>query len=158
MIEIATDIKNTCPKCKQYIGEYLRPATPDSLQELKGLKLFDIFKSRLYAIKKPRSVKQLNTYWACCKFVAELLSDHENIFSKEDIDFKAKIRAAKSKKELIKRFQVISGIAYIEPISISFANLKHLDACRYFDVALKFMANAVGLEDKPLPKDRKSVV
>lgn len=147
MIEIATDIRNECPKCSQYIGEFLRPCTEDSKESIKGLKLYQIVKAKLYGIKKPRSVKQLNTYWSCCALVAELLSDQDNIFSADDIDFKAKIRVAKSEPRLMKRFQVINGIAYIEPISIAFKNLKHLDACRYFDKALNFMAKAVGLED-----------
>lgn len=147
MIEIAADIRNQCPRCKHYIGEHLRPSTPDCLKELKGLKLFQTVRTKIYGLKKPRSVKQLGTYWACCSLVAEMLSDHENQFNADDIDFKTKIRVAKSEPRLIKRFQVINGVSYIEPISIAFASLRHLDACRYFDKAFKVMAQAVKLDD-----------
>jgi len=147
MIEIATDIRNECPKCKANIGYYLRPSTLDCHRELGGLRLYQTVKAKIYGLKKPRSVKQLNTYWSVCALVAEMLSDHKNQFTADDIDFKAKIRVAKSEPRLMKRFQVINGVSYVEPISIAFANLSHLDACNYFDKAFKVMAQALKLED-----------
>lgn len=51
-----------------------------------------------------------------------------------------KIRIAKKKPALIKRFKVISGMTYMQPISTSFDNMKHLEACKYYDLAIPEMA------------------
>ena len=146
MIEIPVQLNDKCLICKQSFGYYYLPHGEEAQEKSKVHKLFQILKAKFWGIKKPRSVAQLNTYFACCNTVAELLSDHENILSKDDVDFDTKTRVAKNNPSMIKRFKVIGGITYIEPISISFENLKHLEACNFFDAAFQVMATAVRLE------------
>jgi len=150
MIEIPTQIRSECPVCNTGFGLYFLPYGDQASDKAKEYKQFQILKSRFWGIKKPRSVKQLNQYWACCGLLAELLSDHENIMSKGDVDFRIKTTVTKENPSMIKRFQVVGGVTYIEPISISFANMKHLEACKYFEKAFKTMADWVGVEKDKL--------
>jgi hypothetical protein len=115
-----------------------------------------ICESKIVGSKKGRSIKQLNLYWKCCDVIAELLSDHENIWDKADIDFEVKIRATKKKPALIKRFKVVSGMTYMEPISTSFANMKNLEACNFYDIALSEMAEMVEMTIEDLVALAKS--
>lgn len=135
---------NECPICKQGFGYFLLPFDDDSKEKIKGFKLFQILKSKFWGVSKPRSVLQLNTYWACCKYIAVQTSDHENILSRNDVDFTVKMRVAKDNPGMIKRFKMIDGIVYVEPISVAFQNMKHLEACHYFDKAFALMGDMVG--------------
>lgn len=131
MIEIALQIKN------DYL---LHPFSIEDLDKLKEFKPNQVVIGKIKGAKKPRSLAQINLYWSCCTVMAELLSDHNNIWDKADIDFEVKIRAAKKKPALIKRFKVVSGLTYMEPISTSFANMKNLEACNFYTIALSEMA------------------
>ena len=150
MIEIPTQLKNSCPICGQNFGLYYFPYGDEAQEMSKGYKLFQILKSKFWGIAKPRSVKQLNTYFACCKLSSEILSDHNNIFSKEDIDFEVKTRVAKDNPSMIKRFKMISGVMYIEPISVAFRNMKHLEACKFFDKGFPIMGKMVQMDSEEL--------
>jgi len=125
------------------IGLHYLPYGDEAIEKSKEFTLYQILDSKITGSKKARSIKQLNLYWKCCDTVAELLSDHENILDKGDVDFEVKIRVAKKKPAMIKRFKVMGGITYMEPISTSFANMKHLEACQYYDPAIKEMGKMV---------------
>lgn len=150
MIEIQTQLLSNCPLCGQNFGLFYLPHGDESVEESKKYKLNQILKSKFWGISKPRSVKQINTYFACCKLVSEMVSDHENIFTKEDIDFEIKTKVSKDHPAMIKRFKMISGIMYIEPISIAFRNMRHLIACRFFDFAFPIMAEMVQMDSEEL--------
>lgn len=150
MIEIPVQLRHKCPICDQGFGWYYLAHGDEAQEKSKAHTLYQILRAKISGIKKPRSVPQLNTYWACCTLVAELLSDHENIFSKEDIDFKTKIRVARKKPAIIKRFISDKGVVFMEPISIAFANMNHLEACGYFDIAFPVMGAMVELEAEDL--------
>lgn len=139
-ISIPTQIKDTCPICGNTFGLYYLPCGDEAQEKSKEFLPNQICENKIIGSKKGRSITQLNLYWACCGIMAELLSDHDNIWDKADIDFEIKIRIAKKKPALIKRFKVVSGMTYMEPISTSFANMKHLEACKYYDLALPEMA------------------
>lgn len=150
MIEIQTQLLTNCPLCGQNFGLFYLPHGDESIEESKKYKLNQILKNKISGIAKPRSIEQLNTYWACCKLVAELVSDHNNIFSKNDIDFEVKTKVSKNHPSMIKRFKMISGIMYIEPISIAFKNMKHLTACNFFDKAFPVMGDMVQMSPEEL--------
>lgn len=150
VIEIPTQLLNACPLCRQSFGLFYLPYGDEATEKTKTYKLYQILKSRFWGIAKPRSVKQLNLYFSACGFIAEMLSDHNNILSKEDIDFDVKIRVAKENPSMIKRFKVVSGITYVEPISVAFKNMKHLTACKYFDKAFPIMGKMVEIETEEL--------
>lgn len=118
----------------------LVPFSIEDQEILREFKNNQILKSKLSGTTKKRSLTQLNLYWKVCSIMAELLSDHNNIWDKADIDFEVKIRAAKKKPALIKRFKSVAGVVYLEPISTSFANMKHLEACNFYNIALSEMA------------------
>lgn len=150
MIEIPTQLLNVCPLCNQSFGLFFMPHGDEAQEESKAYKLYQILKSKFWGIAKPRSVIQLNLYWACCKLVSELLSDHENILDESDIDFDIKIRIAKKKPAMIKRFKFVNGIYHMAYISVAFRNMKHLEACKYFDSAFPMLGKDVGMDEDEL--------
>lgn len=111
-----------------------------------------IVTAQLTGFKKPRSLQQLRLYWACCNTVAENLEGQ----TKDDIDFETKIQVAKQHPGLIKRFKSIGGIVYMEPISISYQNMSHLEANRYFDLAFPVMAKMIGVSEQELLQNAES--
>lgn len=128
----------------------LIPFSIEDQEILREFKNNQILKSKLSGTTKKRSLTQLNLYWKCCSVVAELLSDHDNIWDKGDIDFEIKIRIAKKKPALIRRFKVVSGMTYMEPISTSFNNMKHLEANRFYDLAIPEMAGMCEMDAENL--------
>lgn len=150
MREIFCQIRDTCPICKQGFGIFYLPFQDQDRETSKEFKLFQVVKTRIFGFKKERSLRQLGLYWNRCTHVAELLSDHENQYTKEDIDFEVKVKVAKKSPSLIKRFKSVDGIVYMEPISIAFVNMQHLEACRFFPLAWPVMAKMIGVTEDEL--------
>lgn len=144
MIEIATQKRNVCPVC-DFRFVYLFPFSEEDVEALKAYPFNKLLKNKITGELKERSVLQLRLYWGACRYLAKQLSDHENVLNEKDIDFDVKTKVAKENPSMIKRFKMIGGVMYIEPISISFPNLKHLDACKYFDKAFQIMADTVDM-------------
>lgn len=144
MKEIFTQIQNACPICKGKFGLFYLPFQDSDREKSKEFKLFQVVRNRIFGFEKVRSLKQLGLYWIRCKNIAEMISDHETQYTDKDIDFKVKIQVAKQHPSLIKRFQMITGILFVEPISISYENMKHLIACKYFDFAYNVMSDMIG--------------
>ncbi len=143
MIEIATQKKERCPACPHKFV-YLLPFSEEDVEALKAYPFNKLLKDRITGSLKERSLIQLRLYWGGCRFLAIQVSDHENILSAEDIDFEIKTKVAKENPAMIKRFKMIGGIVYIEPISIAMVNMKHLDACKFFDCAFPLMSEMIG--------------
>ena len=135
MIDIAVQLHNNV----------LVPYSAEDREALKGYKPNQILRARITGAEKPRSYEQLKLYWACCKAVAE-----NTDMSKEDVDFEVKIKIAKQHPSMIKRFRSVDGMVFMEPISIAFANMGHLESCRYFDLAFPLMAKMIGVETEVL--------
>jgi len=140
MREIFSQLRDTCPICGQNFGLFFLPFGDEDKEKAKSFKPNQVVRTQVYGFKKERSLIQLHLYWAACGVVAELVSDHENIFDKDDVDFEVKIRVAKKKPALIRRFKVVSGMTYMEPISTSFKNMEHLRACKFYDLAMLEMS------------------
>lgn len=115
-------------------------------EALKEFGVNQIVTAKLTGFKKPRSLRQIHLYWACCQTVADNL---ENM-TKEDVDFTVKIKVAKQHPGLIKRFKTVDGIVYMEPISIAFHNMECLEANRFFDLAFPIMADMIGISTEDL--------
>lgn len=143
MIEIATQKKEHCPAC-DFRFVYLLPFSDEDVEELKNYNFNQVLKNRITGALKERSLVQLRLYWGACRFLAVQLSDHENLLSADDIDFETKTRIAKNNPAMIKRFKMIAGIMYIEPISIAMVNMKHLEACFFFKKAFPLMGDMIG--------------
>lgn len=115
-------------------------------ERLQEFGINQIVTAKLTGFKKPRSLSQLHLYWACCSTV----SDNMENMTKEYVDFTVKIQVAKQHPGLIKRFKQIDGIVYMEPISIAFHNMEHLEANKYFDLAFPVMAKLIGVTTEEL--------
>lgn len=144
MIKIACQLKDKCPKCESYIGPHFMPLSLQDADKVKAYKINQILTSQFSGTEKERSLSQLKLYWDRATYVAQQLSDQNELLSRYDIDFEVKIAVAKSHPALIKRFKSVGGIVYMEPISISFLNMDHLTACDFFKHAFKVMADMIG--------------
>lgn len=131
MLEIALQKKN----------KTLAPFSEEDLEALREYKENQVIRAKLYGVEKPRSYEQLKMYWSLCGIVAENMMEDT---TKEDVDFEVKIQVAKKHPSMIRRFRSVQGVVYMEPISISYANMKHLAACRFFDLAFPIMAGLIG--------------
>ena len=119
----------------------LKATSQEDLTKLKDFKVNQILKAKLTGIKKPRSVTQLNTYWAACTLVADNSADK----SKEQVDFDVKILLRH-----IKSMRTVGNETFLEVDSISFKNLSHLEACGYFDRAFPVLAGMIGVTEDQL--------
>uniref|UniRef100_A0A6M3XCB5 Uncharacterized protein n=1 Tax=viral metagenome TaxID=1070528 RepID=A0A6M3XCB5_9ZZZZ len=128
----------------------MKPFSDEDAELLKEYRPNQIVKSKLYGDVKPRSMIQLAKYWVLCGKLGEMLSEGDTRYSKDDIDFEVKTTVAKEHPALIKRFKMIDGALYIEPISISFANMKHLEATNFFNLAYPVMSKLAGITKEQL--------
>lgn len=138
------------------VGNGFYPHSVEDREASREFKDNQIVRAKIQGVKKERSYRQLNTYWACCGFVAEQLSDHTKIWTKNDVDFTVKIRVAKENPAMIKRFKSVDGIVYMEPISISIPNLPHISACKYFDRAFPIMGEMVSIDAEKLIRETQA--
>lgn len=135
----------------QYRNKVLVPYSQEDHEALSAYQQNQILRAKITGAEKPRSYEQLKLYWACCKAVADNLED----MTKEDVDFHVKITVAKNHPALVKRFQVVNGIVYMEPISIAYANMKHLEACKFFDFAFPILADMINIDVEVLTGNAK---
>jgi len=154
-INIPTQLRHKCPACEFFFWHYI-PYGDEALEKSKEHALYQILESKFTGTKRERSIAQLGLYWKCCDTVAELLSDHNNQFIKEEVDFEVKIRVGKKHTWMMKRLKAVGGIVYIEPISISFQNLDHLEANKFFDKGFKELAGMVGMTEDELVEQAKA--
>lgn len=70
-----------------------------------------------------------------------------------DVDFQVKIQVAKKHPGMIRRFLSVNGVVYMEPISIAYVNMKHLEACRFFELAWPILAGMIGVTKDELLKN-----
>jgi len=138
MKEIFSQIRDACPICKQGFGLFFFPYNDDDREKSKTFKLFQIVRNQVYGIKKERSLKQLNTYWAACEFIGEN-TDWPRWNTKEKTDFQCRVGTHFVDPNLI----VVKkdGSVHFSYRSIAFKNLEHIDACNYFDQAYGVMVD-----------------
>jgi len=110
----------------------LIPFDPETLENIKGYYENQPIRVKMYGIKRPRSYQQLKAYWKLCEVVA----DHLDQFSdKYDVDWELRV-----KLKHIGRMTVSGNKVIVECKSISFSQLEHIEANRYFDRAFELMA------------------
>jgi hypothetical protein len=100
-----------------------------------------VLRLQVYGVKSPRSLRQINGYWACCQTVAGNCED-KDWDTKEKVDFQCRIATNfVNMKESVwdgKRM-------HFKYRSIAFRNLSHIKACDYFSRALEIMAAKIGV-------------
>ena len=131
MKEVSLQLKNNV----------LYPFSQEDKDRLREFKDNQILIAKLTGAKKPRSLIQLNLYWAICKIV----SDNMEGMSKEDVDFEVKLRL-----KHIYAFRVVGGVTFVELGSIAFRNLDHIEATNYFSRAWPVMAKMLGVTEEEL--------
>ena len=138
MKEIFTQLRDACPICKQGFGLFFLPYQDEDREKSKAFKLFQIVRILVYGIKKERSLKQLNTYWSACGFIADN-TDWPRWNTKDKVDFQCRVGAHFVDPDLV----VVKkdGSVHFSYRSIAFKNLEHIDACNYFDQAYGIMVD-----------------
>ena len=82
----------------QLHGKTLVPFSESDEAAIKEFRQYQPIRAKLYGVKKPRSYKQLKTYWGGCNVVADNLDG----MTPEEVDFEAKVRL-----KHIKQFKII---------------------------------------------------
>jgi len=153
MIEIASQIRDSCPICKGNFGIYYLPYSDEDREKSKAHKLFQIVKQKITGVRKQRVLKQMNLYWACCKYIADN-TDHKQWNTKEGVDFQCRVRLhfVDSKLLVIRA----NGEVVFYYKSIAMKNLPHIEACNYFNQAFENMANFQGISVEKLIENTKA--
>lgn len=149
MIIIATQLRNSCPLCKQSFGLYYLPVYDEDRESSRNYKVNQILRSKFTGTEKPRSIRQMGLYWAACKFTADNLDQlnpkwrHWN--SKDNVDFQLRVALDFRNKKVLA--VSADGSVAFRYKSIAFRNLKHIMACGYFTEAFELMASVLGMDD-----------
>lgn len=138
MKEIFTQIRDCCPVCKTTFGLFFLPYSNEDREKTKEFKPFQIVRSQVYGIKKPRSLEQLKLYWAACNFLANN-TDYKDWNLKEKVDFHCRVAAHFVDPDLIVVKKDRSVVYSYR--SIAFKNLGHMDACSFFSQAFGTMTD-----------------
>ena len=139
MIETTSQIK--------YIGEkrYFLPYTVDDQEAIENFKHNQLVRQKTYSMsaEKQRSNKQLNLLMAACQYVADNTEDkHWNTKNK----VKFQIKVATDFRDPNTVIVDPHGDIHFLYRSFSFANLKHMEACRIFDRGFDFMADFLKMD------------
>jgi len=114
---------------------------PNDLKTLDALKEYP--KGTAFGVKAKktanfRSLEQLRLYWKCCNVVAEN-SGRQEYATKDNVDFRIRV-ALKFFDESMTIVQP-DGTVVFKVRSIALKNLKHIEACNFFDRAFELMAS-----------------
>ena len=128
------------------------PANIEAMEELKNYKPNQLVKVKVSGIQKERSVEQLGLFFICCQMVVDNLED-PNWDSKDKVKLQVKIELQFID---INKSVVRNGLLHPHYRSISFRNLKHMEACNFFDRAFLFLANQLGITVDKLIRNSNS--
>ncbi len=123
------------------------PYSDEDLEHARDLKPYQILRSTFKGPRNQRSYTQLKAYFACCRKVAEN-TENPDFNTKDKVDLQLRIKLGWIKESLLvdKRVQFI-------PKSISFKEMKHLEACNYFERAFETMAKFLSVTVEELLKN-----
>ena len=124
----------------QVKGKFLVPFSEEDLEGIKEFRQNQVLRAKLTGVEKPRSYNQLKLYWQLCKVVAE---NSESWPTKESVDFN--LRVALDFRDPSRVAVRSDGQVQFYYRSISFAELKHIEACDYFNRAFDLMAKKLGV-------------
>ena len=133
-------------------GKILFPFSQEDFEALSDYHDNQLLRARITGMgaRKERSYAQLQTFWCACRTVASN-TDDPNWNTKKKVAFQVKVAT---------RFVDDSAIAVrpdgtvqFQYRSISFENLKHMEACQFFDRAFEVMANFLGCTVPELLKE-----
>jgi len=123
-------------------SDSLVPNSQEDSEILREFQTNKLLRIKVYGVKKPRSVLQLNMFWACCQTVTDNTQDGQ-WNTKEKVAFQVKV--ALNFVDLNKTIVDPKGNVHFHYRSISFKQLPHMEACRFFDRAWEIMAAKIGV-------------
>ena len=138
MKEIFSQIRNSCPICRQGLGLFFLPYSDNDREKSKEFKPFQLVRIHVYGFKKERSLKQLNTYQAACGFIADS-TDQIRWNTKEKVDFQCRVGAHFVNPDLV--IVKPDGSVVFSYRSIAMKNLEHIEACSYISQAYGIMVD-----------------
>jgi hypothetical protein len=138
----------------QYKKNCLYPSSEEDLEVLRHYKPNQILRCRIQGAKKPRSIRELNLYWAACNLVSEN-TDNKLWNTKEKVDFQCRVKLHFVDPDVV----VVQpdGTVIFNYRSIAFANLAQIEAHKYFDRAFTVMSGFLNVTVEDLvemTKDR----
>lgn len=128
----------------------LLPFSAEDKAVLSGFSDNQVLRVKVSGTTKQRSLTQLRTYWRACKKVAINTTDFRwNSKDKTDFQCRVALHFVDPSITVVRP----DGQVVFRYRSISFVNLKHIEACRYFDRALEIMALKIGVEVEELYRE-----
>lgn len=117
----------------------LKAFSEEDAESIGEFPIGKILRAKISGALKPRSYEQLKLYHAMCRTVADN-TDDPNWNTPQKVDFQVKVAC-----RLIDEFIVVNGVTHLVPGSVSYAKMKHLEACNFFDRAFDEMAKHLGV-------------
>lgn len=131
----------------QIINGKLEPYTVTDQDTLAEFKPNQIVRVQCFGTQKERSYPQLKLFWKACATVARNTDDpHWN--TSEKVAFQCKI--ATKLYDTSKTIVDSGGRVHLSWRSISFKEMRHLEACKFFDMAFMVMASKLGITTEEL--------
>ena len=118
------------------------PATAEAMESLRNYHPNQIVQAKVSGIQKERSVRQLGLFFACCRTVVANTEDPN-----WDNEYKVlnQVKVSLQFVDLNKSIVDEKGRFHPHYRSISFKNLRHLEACKFFDRAWPILAGKIGV-------------
>ncbi len=120
---------------------YYKPFSQDAIKKAEKYKHNQLIHFTPVGETDQRSVKQLGLYWQAMKFAAERIDDPD-WSTPEHVDFQIRMALKFFDLDFIFYDEVKKQVSF-KLLSISFANLPHINACNYFDNAFELLANKI---------------
>ena len=125
----------------------LVPFSEEDREALREYHHNQVVRVTVKGTRKQRSIRQLRLYWACCQTVADN-TDDKQWRNKDSVDFQCRVATHFVDPALIA--VRTDGTVQFSYRSISFANLKHIEANHYFTRAFEVMAAKLGVSVEKL--------
>lgn len=119
----------------------LVPFSQEARESLKNFKPNQIVIGKIQGTRKERSLRQLRLFFACCRTV---------VANTDDVNWKT-VDMVKNQIKVKLQFIdlnkscVVDGVFFPHYRSISFKELKHMEACNFFDNAFPILAKKLGI-------------
>jgi hypothetical protein len=127
------------------------PISQGDEDKIKDFPTDQVLRLQVSGVQNPRSLIQLNMYFATCQSVADNTED-KDWNSKEKVDFQCRIAT----NFVNTQESVWDGHRmHFKYRSIAFKNLKHIEACDYFNRAWEIMAAKIGVTVEKLLENSK---
>lgn len=135
----------------QFNGKTFTPYTLQDEADTSEFKANQICRLQIYGAEKARSAPQLKMFWVLCKRVMENTGDqHWNTEEK----VAGQVKVALNFIDLSKTFVDPQGNVHVHYRSISYKELKHMEACKFFDRAWPVLAGKLGISVDELLKNQ----